>query len=112
MMHVLNGMLGRLPSVWLENYVEAFEAGRVQKHPHARFVNRYGECCIVAAMAGVASGEELVGSGAWQCFNGGELEHISRAFESCRVTGQEVYEEVLLTLAARAPVTAPQHAVA
>ena len=106
MSDVLNGVMAGLPSVWLENYVAAFEAGRVQKHPHARFVNRFGECCIVAAMAGVARGEELVGSGAWQCFNGSELEQLSRAFESCQVTGQEVYEEVLLALAARNAVSA------
>ena len=94
-------IVGRLPTEWLENYVAAFEAGRVQKHPQARFVNERGECCIVGALAGAASAEAFAGSALWRMFLGSELETLSRRFEAARLTGQQFYEEALMVLAAR-----------
>lgn len=97
----LSELVERLPTAWLENYVRTFEAGRVQKHPQARFVNARSECCLVGSLAGARSNEEFVRSELWRRFLGTELEQISRLFESGWVTGQEFYEEVLLALAAR-----------
>jgi hypothetical protein len=92
----------QLPTEWIENYVRTFEAGRVQKHPHARFVNARGECCLVAALAGIRRSEEFAGTALSVAFLGSPLEALSRAFEGRRVTGQEFYEEALLALAAHA----------
>src|SRR5690606_20933119 len=94
--------VGRLPTEWLENYVAALEAGRVQKHPQARCVTGGGECCMVGALAGAASAEAFAGSPLWRLFLGSELETLSRRFEAARLTGQEFYEEALMVLAARA----------
>jgi len=94
-------LIAALPDVWLENYVATYEAGRVQKHPHARFVNAVGECCLVAALAGADSAAALVDSPVWRRFHGSELESLSRLFESRRLTGPDFYVEVLLALAAR-----------
>ncbi|HEX7051286.1 MAG TPA: hypothetical protein VF188_13855 [Longimicrobiales bacterium] len=97
----LDELVERLPTAWLENYVAAFEAGRVQPHPQARFVNARGECCLVAALAGATSAEALVRSEVWDRFLGSALEELSRRFESCRLTGRAFYEEAVLALAAR-----------
>jgi len=97
----LSELVARLPTRWLENYVAAFEAGRVQRHPQARFVNAAGECCLVAALAGVRAAAELVSTPVWDRFLGSELEELSRRFEARRVTPQAFYEEALLVLAAR-----------
>lgn len=102
----LSELVERLPTAWLENYTVVFEAGRVQRHAHARFLNARGECCIVGALAGAASAEALVGSELWRQFPGSELEELSRRFERGRLTGQDVYEEVLLALAERGAVEA------
>src|SRR5690606_35286194 len=99
-------IVGRLPTEWLESYVAAYEAGRVQKHPQARFVNARGECCLVGALAGAATAQAFVATPQWHVFLGGELEELSREFEAGRVTGQAFYEEVLLALASRAEVEA------
>jgi hypothetical protein len=96
-----------LATAWLENYIAAFEAGRVQKHPAARFVNARGECCLAAAFAGARSGEEFVASPAWRVFLRGPLEAFSRDFEARRVSAQEVYEAVLLEAVARRVAAAP-----
>jgi hypothetical protein len=103
-MSVSQHCLERVPTAWIRNYVAAFETGRVQKHPQARFVNDRGECCLVAAMAGARSAAEFVASPQWAAFPGTVLEELSRHFESCRVTAQDVYEEALLALAVRRPV--------
>jgi hypothetical protein len=100
-------IVGQLPTAWIENYVRTFEAGRVQKHPHARFVNGRGECCLVGALAGIRRSEEFFGTEAGRCFVGSALETLSRAFESRRITAQEFYEESLLALAARAVPAEP-----
>jgi len=100
-MEQLKDIVGRLPTEWLENYVAAFEEGRVQKHPQARFVNDRGECCIVGALAGAASAQAFAGSALWRAFLGSDLETLSRRFEAARLTGQQFYEEALMVLAAR-----------
>jgi hypothetical protein len=100
----LAGIVAALPSPWLENLVDTFEAGRVQRHPHARFVNARGECCLVAALAGARTSFDLVDSELWRGFNGSALEQLSRAFEARRLTAAQVYDEALLVLAARAEV--------
>lgn len=98
---MLHNLIQTLPTQWIENFVAAFEAGRVQKHPQARFVNRRGECCLVGALAGARSAPDVVRSPVWSQFLGSPLEEISRHFESRRVTGQEFYEEAVLALTAR-----------
>lgn len=103
----VNELIERLPSGWLENYVSAFEGGRVQKHPHARFVTASGESCLVGALAGARTSAEVVASPVWSRFLGTELEDLSRHFEARRLTAQEVYEEVLLALATRKPEARP-----
>jgi hypothetical protein len=100
----LNRLIDSLPIEWIENYVAAFEAGRVQKHPQARFVNARGECCIVAALAGVSTGVELTKTPIWSHFLGTVLEELSCGFESRRLTGQQFYEEAVLALVARRSV--------
>lgn len=85
----------------IHNFITAFESGRVQKYPQARFVNRQGECCLVGALAGVRTAAEMVGSPLWQGFLGSAFEELSRRFEARRLTAQEFYEECLLALAAR-----------
>lgn len=97
----LNELVAALPTDWLENYVETFEAGRVQRHPRARFVTEEGECCLVAAMAAARSGHEFTRSKVWSWLLGTELEELSRRFEARRVSGQELYDETLLALARR-----------
>ncbi|MFW6079712.1 MAG: hypothetical protein ACODAE_08830 [Gemmatimonadota bacterium] len=97
----LDELLEALPTSWLENYVEMFEAGRVQRHPRARFVTEKGECCLVAAMSASTSRTEFVGSEQWSMLLGTELEELSRRFETRRLTAQRVYEEALLVLAHR-----------
>jgi hypothetical protein len=104
MNYELNRLIDSLPIQWIENFVAAFETGRVQKHPHARFVNASGECCIVAALAGVSTGAELTKSPVWSRFLGTVLEELSRRFESRRVTGQQFYEEAVLALVQRRAV--------
>ncbi|MGH7555845.1 MAG: hypothetical protein ACREMQ_22820 [Longimicrobiales bacterium] len=79
----------------------AFEAGRVQKYPHARFVNRYGECCVVGALADARSAADMVRSPLWAAFNGSVLEVLSRRFEARTLTSQDFYEEALLVLTTR-----------
>lgn len=91
-----------LPTEWLQNFVACYEAGRVQRHPQARFVNAAGECCLVAGLAGADSAAAMVRSECWRKFLGTELEELSRRFETRQVTGAEFYMEVLLALAARA----------
>jgi len=107
MNHSLNRLIDSLPLGWIENFVAAFEAGRVQKHPQARFVNAQGECCIVAALAGVSTGIELTKTPIWSGFLGSVPEELSRRFESRRLTGQQFYEEAILTLVARRSVQTP-----
>jgi len=105
-------LVAQMPTAWLENYVECFEAGRVQKHPQARFVNERGECCLVAALAGARDAASFVRSEHWVQFLGTGLEQLSRMFESRRLTGQELYEEVLLALTERRGARAPVQAEA
>lgn len=90
-----------LRAEWIDTYVATFEEGRVQKHPHARFVNARGECCVVGALVGARSGGDVVGSEVWSRFRGSALEELSRRFESRRLTGQLLYEECLLVQAER-----------
>lgn len=97
----LSELVEALPTTWLENYVETYEAGRVQEHPHARFVNAKGECCLVGALAAAGDARAVVGSALWARFPGTELEELSRRFEARRLSGQDVYEEALLALATR-----------
>jgi hypothetical protein len=94
-------LVAGLATAWLENYARAYEAGRVQKHPQARFVNASGECCLVGALAGVDSASQMLKTDVWQNFLGSELEELSRRFEARRLSGWEFYQEVLLALAAR-----------
>ena len=98
----LDRLIAELPTEWLDNYVTTFEAGRVQRHPHARFVNAAGECCLVAALAGVRSAAELTGTELWRGFSGSVLEELSVAFERGSVRAHEVYDEALMVLAGRA----------
>lgn len=102
----LRELVDRLPTEWLDNYTVVFEAGSVQKHPQARFVNARGECCIVGALAGAASADGLVRSELWWRFLGSELEELSRRFERGLLSSQQVYEEALLALAVRRGVEA------
>lgn len=97
----LSELAAAVPTDFLENFVTAFEAGRVQRHPGARFVNRLGECCIVGGLAGAIKSSDMVSSAIWSRFLGTELEELSRRFESRRLSGQEFYEEALLALAER-----------
>jgi hypothetical protein len=94
-------LIAMLPTRWVRTYIGMFEAGRVQKQPQARFVNMQAECCLVAALVGASSAGDVVRSAAWAQFRGTELEELSRRFESCRLTGQEFYEECLLFMASR-----------
>ncbi|MGH7577310.1 MAG: hypothetical protein ACREM1_19550 [Longimicrobiales bacterium] len=103
---MLYDLVRELPTEWIENFVAAFEEGRVQKHPHARFVNGRGECCLVGALAGARSGEDVVRSEVWRAFRSSSLEELSRRFERCRLTGQAFYEEAVLELTARRCVPA------
>jgi hypothetical protein len=101
-------IIADLPADWIRNYVRNFEAGRVQKHPQARFINVHGECCIVAAMSNARSAVEFSKTPVWAAFAGSGLETLSRAFEARRLTSQQFYEEALLALALRSapePVT-------
>lgn len=98
---MLYNLVRELPTEWIENFVTTFEEGRLQKHPQARFVNGRGECCLVGALAGARSGEDVVRSEVWQAFLSSSLEELSRRFEACRLTGQAFYEEAVLALAAR-----------
>ena len=98
---VIPALVQVLPTPWIENFVAAFEAGRVQKYPHARFVNRYGECCVVGALADARSAADMVRSPLWAAFNGSVLEELSRRFEARSLTSQEFYEEALLVLTTR-----------
>lgn len=95
-----------LPTTWIENFVRTFEDGRVQKHPHARFVNATGECCLVGALAGIRRSDEFGRTEVGRRFSGSPVEALSRAFEARRITAQEFYEEALLTLVSRS-VAAP-----
>lgn len=90
-----------LPTQWLENYVATYEAGRVQRHPQTRFVNGRGECCVVAALAGVRDARELMATPVWSSFLGGPLEELSRRFEGRRLTGASFYDEAVLALVGR-----------
>ena len=92
-----------LPTAWIHRFIDVFEDGRVQKHPHARFVNARGECCLVGALAGARSSAEFARSDVASRFRGTAVEALSRGFEAGRITGQEFYEEALLALAARTP---------
>jgi hypothetical protein len=94
-------LMSGLPTAWVERFVECFEAGRLQKHPQARFINERGECCLVGALAGARSAAELLASPVYASFLGTELETLSRHFEAGRLTGQDFYEESLLLLATR-----------
>jgi hypothetical protein len=94
-------LVASLPTEWLENYVGTYEAGRVQRHPQTRFVNARGECCLVAALAGVRCGRELTGTRAWATFRGGPLEELSRLFEARRLSGGSFYDEAVLALVER-----------
>ena len=105
---MLHCILRELPTAWIENYIATFEAGRVQKHPHARFVNRQGECCLVGALAGARTAAEVTTSPVWRVFLGSRLEELSRRFEARLVSGQEFYEEALLALVARRGAAAPE----
>ncbi|HWV57672.1 MAG TPA: hypothetical protein VNZ57_09495, partial [Longimicrobiales bacterium] len=78
MVERVDELVAAMPDAWLENYVAKYEAGLVQRHPQARFVNAAGECCLVAALAGVDSSRELLGSPVWRRFLGSELETLSR----------------------------------
>jgi hypothetical protein len=100
-------LIRSMPTRWVANYVQAFESGRVQKHPHARFVNQAGECCIVGALAGARTAADVAASPVYAGFLGSGLEELSRRFESRRLTGQEFYEEALLALAVRGAAVAP-----
>ena len=100
----IHQLIDELPSRWIERFVASFEAGRVQKHPHARFVNAQGECCLVGALAGARTSAEFARSELAGRFLGTALEALSRGFEARRFTAQEVYEEALLVLASRTPV--------
>jgi hypothetical protein len=95
-------LIDQLPTRWVRRFVAAFEAGRVQKHPHARFVNNSGECCLVGALAGVRTSSEFAESELAAEFLGGPLEALSRGFEARHYTAQGFYEEALLALTARA----------
>jgi hypothetical protein len=97
----LPALIEQLPTHWVRRFVAAFEAGRVQKHPHARFVNAEGECCLVGALAGVRTSSEFAATELASRFVGGPLEALSRGFEARRYTAQMFYEEALLALAAR-----------
>jgi hypothetical protein len=88
---VIPALVQVLPTPWIENFVAAFEAGRVQKYPHARFVNRYGECCVVGALADARSAADMVRSPLWAAFNGSVLEELSRRFEARTLTSQDFY---------------------
>ena len=94
-------LIDELPTRWIERFVLTFEAGRVQKHPHARFVNTRGECCLVGALTGATSSAEFASSDLAGRFLGTALETLSRGFEARRFTAQEFYEEALLALVAR-----------
>jgi hypothetical protein len=107
-MKTLRLIVNELPTACIESYVRMFEAGRVQKHPQARFVNSEGECCIVGALAGARTSHDVVASPVYAGFNGSVLEELSRRFEAGRLTGQAFYEEAVLALVVRA--TAPVEA--
>jgi len=97
----LPDLIAVLPTAWIENFIAAFEAGRVQKHPQAKFVNGRGECCIVGGLAGARDVAGFAASAQVADFLGTPLEALSRAFEAGRLTGQQFYEEALLALTAR-----------
>lgn len=98
---MLYDLVRELPTEWIENFVMTFEEGRVQRHPQARFVNARGECCLVGAIAGARSGDDVVRSEVWRAFPNSSLEELSRQFEGCCLTGQVFYEEAVLALTAR-----------
>ncbi|MGH7129545.1 MAG: hypothetical protein ACREIV_13330, partial [Planctomycetaceae bacterium] len=97
----LIAIIQKLPTDWVENFISTFEAGRLQKHPQARFVNARGECCLVGALAGARSTADFARSAQAAGFVGTALETLSRGFETRRLTGQQFYEEALLVVAAR-----------
>lgn len=103
--------LRRIPERMLNNYVERYERGGVQRRPCLRFVDEEGRACVVGALAGAASVEEFTRTEACARFPGGTLERISRLFEDRHLTADRMYAESLLELtrrrAGRVPTPSP-----
>lgn len=104
--------LRRIPDGMLNNYVERYEQGGVQRRPCLRFVDEEGRACVVGALAGAGTVEEFAGTEACARFPGGILERISRLFEDRRLTADRMYAESLLELtrrrAGRSPTPSPE----
>lgn len=85
----------------LTNYIDRYEAGRVQRRPRLRFVDRLGRACPAAALAGAETSADFMNGEAGPRFRGGVLERISRAFEDGDLDAAELYRDCLLESARR-----------
>ncbi len=86
----------------LSNFIDRYEAGRVQRRPRLRFVDRGGRACPAAALAGAETSADFMDGDAGREFRGGILERISAAFEDGDLDAAELYRECLLENARRA----------
>lgn len=80
----------------LVNFIDRYEAGRVQRRPRLRFVDRGGRACPAAALAGAETSSEFMNGESGRRFRGGTLERISRAFEDGELDVGDLYRECLL----------------
>lgn len=85
----------------LANFIDRYEAGRVQRRPRLRFVDRGGRACPAAALAGAETSTEFMNGESGSRFRGGVLERISRAFEDGELDAGDLYRECLLEIARR-----------
>lgn len=85
----------------LSNFIDRFEAGRVQRRPRLRFVDRAGRACPAAALVGADSSADFMNGESGRRFRGSVLERVSRAFEDGDLDVGALYRECLLELARR-----------
>lgn len=97
----MRDLLERLRDEMLENYIRAYEGGRIQGRPRLRFVDREGRACPAAAFAGAGDRADFAGSEPFTRFLGSDLEAISRCFESGQLEPSELYRDCVLERARR-----------
>lgn len=92
-----------LPDPMLRNYIRRYESGGVQSRPTLRFVDAEGRACVAAAFCGARTSADVSEAAAalGHPFLGGIMEHVSRRFESGRLSAAEAYDACVLELTAR-----------
>lgn len=98
---MLPDLAASLDRTALANFIDRYEAGRVQRRPRLRFVDRSGRACPAAALAGAETSAGFMNGASGRRFRGGVLERISRAFEDGDLDAGDLYRECLLELARR-----------